>query len=90
MTSRDRKAILKRELLNELKKYPIEPQKDRDYIMTRDFMIDLFRLLFTYQTIGREIMKEEILDRRIEHLRAGDHEKWEAVMDSRPKEFQGV
>jgi len=65
MSVKDRRALLKRELLNELKKYPIDPPKDQDYIMTRDFMIDLFRLLFTYQTIGREIVKEEILDRRI-------------------------
>ena len=90
MSGKDRRALLKRELLNELKKYPIQPPKDQNYMMTRDFMIDLFRLLFTYQTIGREIMKEEILDRRIQHLRTGDHDKWEAVMDSRPKEFQGV
>ncbi len=55
--------------------------------MTLEFMVTLFRLLFTYQTIGREIVKEEILDRRITHLRAGDSDRWEAVMDSRPKEF---
>lgn len=58
--------------------------------MTLDFMVTLFRLLYTYQTIGREIVKEEILDRRIAHLRAGDGDRWEAVMDSRPKEFQTV
>lgn len=58
--------------------------------MTLDFMVTLFRLLYTYQTIGREIVKEEILDRRISHLRAGDSDRWEASVDSRPKEFQIV
>jgi hypothetical protein len=58
--------------------------------MTLDFMVTLFRLLYTYQTIGREIVKEEILERRISHLRAGNSDRWEAEMDSRPKEFQTV
>ncbi len=86
----ERRACLKRELLNELGKYPIEPPKDQDYIMTKDFMITLFKILFTYQTIGREVVKEEILDRRIQHLRAGESDKWEAIIDSRAKEFQKV
>ena len=73
--------------MDELSKYPIEAPKDSDYIMTRDFMITLFRLLFTYQTIGREVVKEELLEKRIQHLKAGESDKWEAAMDSRPKEF---
>jgi hypothetical protein len=73
MSARDRRILLKKELMNELGKHPIDPPKDQDYIMTRDFMIELFRLLFTYQTIGREIVKEEILEKRIVHLRAEEH-----------------
>ena len=87
LSAGDRRAILKRELLNELSKFPIDPPKDEDYLLTKDFMILLFRLVFTYKTIGREIVKEDILEKRIAHLRAEEHSQWESVMDSRPKEF---
>ncbi len=59
--------------MNELNKRAIEPEKDpRDHFMTRDFMIYMFRLLYTYQTIGKEVVKEEHLERRISYLREKD------------------
>lgn len=57
--SQDRMAQLRQELMNELNSKSIEPEKDpKDHFMTRDFMIYIFRLLYTYQTIGKEVVKE--------------------------------
>ena len=58
--------------------------------MTKDFLIELFRLLYTYQTIGREIVKEEILEKRVEHLKNKEMDKYEALLDSRASQFQNI
>jgi hypothetical protein len=50
---------LKQELINELNAKPIDAEKDpKDHFMTRDFMIYMFKLLYTYQTIGKEVVKD--------------------------------
>ena len=73
-----------------MSKHSIEPLKGADFIMTKEFLIELFRLLYTYQTIGREIVKEEILEKRVNHLRNKEMDKYDAIMDSRAKEFQNI
>jgi len=65
--------LLKQELINDLSSKPIEPEKDpKDHFLTRDFMIYIFKKLYTYQTIGREVVKEQHLEKRISHLREQD------------------
>lgn len=54
----DTVVILKRELIKELRQHPINPTKGEDFILTQEFMIKLYKILGTYQTIGREIVKE--------------------------------
>jgi len=53
-------------------------------------MIYLFRVLYTYQTIGKEVVKEQHLEKRISHLRANDLAAYQAALDTRPREFQQV
>ena len=87
-TAQDRMAQLKQELINELNAKPIEAEKDpKDHFLTRDFMIYMFRLLYTYQTIGKEVVKEQHLECRISHLRDSDFEAYQASLDSRSKDF---
>jgi len=56
----DQMSLLKQELIREMRQKSIHAPKDEDYTMPRDFMIYLFRLLYTYQTIGKEILKEQV------------------------------
>ena len=66
----DRMAQLKQELINELNAKPIEAEKDpKDQFMTRDFMVYMFKLLYTYQTVGKEVVKDQNLERRVTYLR---------------------
>ncbi len=79
---------MKQELINELNAKPIEAEKDpKDHFLTRDFMIYMFRLLYTYQTIGKEVVKEQHLENRIDFLRDSDFEAYQASLDSRSKDF---
>jgi hypothetical protein len=81
-------SILKQELINELSTKSIVPEKDpKDHFLTRDFMIYIFKILYTYQTIGREVVKEQHLEKRIAHLREKDLESYQASLDSRTKDF---
>ncbi len=50
-------------------------------------MIYMFRLLYTYQTIGKEVVKEQHLENRIDFLRDSDFEAYQASLDSRSKDF---
>lgn len=77
-------------MISELSKYPIEAPKGGDLIITREFLVTLFRLLYTYQTIGREAMKEEILEKRIKYIKEGEIDKYKALLDNRTKEFSGI
>jgi hypothetical protein len=45
-------------MIRELKQYDIEAPKDKDYTFPREFMVQLYKILYTYQTIGKEIIKE--------------------------------
>lgn len=82
---------LKQELLNELSAKPIEPEKDaKDHFLTRDFMVYIFRLLYTYQTIGKEVVKEQHLERRIQCLKEKDMAGYQAALEARTKDFQSV
>ena len=69
--------VLKDELLKELKQFPIEGPKDDDKLFTKDFMAILFKMLFTYQTIGREMVKECKFVDRIECLKQQDMAKYQ-------------
>jgi hypothetical protein len=52
--------ILKQELIKELRTYPINPEKDpKDCAFTRDFLVTvIYKLIYKYQVIGKEIVKE--------------------------------
>jgi hypothetical protein len=60
-----------KELLNDLRQHSCEPKKE-GYFFTKDFMILLFKIMYTYQTIGAEVVKEDLFERRIEALRTQD------------------
>lgn len=47
-------------------------------------------MLYTYQTIAREILKEQIFEKRVHFLKLGDMTGYQEVLDARNKEFQGV
>lgn len=55
--------------------------------MSRDFMIYLFRILYTYQTIGKEVLKESIFEKRIELLKEENMAEYADLLDSRQKGF---
>ena len=57
---------LKMTLVNELRQMGINPPKTEDYTFTKDFMVTLYKILYTYQTIGKEIVKEQFFHKRIE------------------------
>jgi hypothetical protein len=52
LSNQDGLKILHQELLKELKKQPIDQPKDADYTFSRDFMVYLYKVLYTYQTIA--------------------------------------
>ena len=88
MRNQDRMHRLKQELINELNSRPIEPEKDpKDHFMTRDFMIYIFKILYTYQTIGREVVKEQHLEKRIANLKEKDMQAYQESLDTRAKAF---
>jgi hypothetical protein len=64
------------ELHKELKTHPIQGPKDGFYF-TKDFMVTLFRLMYTYQTIGAEVVKESCFSQRVEYLREGDRDNYQ-------------
>lgn len=56
----DQMSLLKQELIRELRQKPINAPKDPDYTMPREFMVYLFSMLYTYQSIAKEVIKEQI------------------------------
>lgn len=83
--------ILKGELLRELKLTPIDPPKSpEDRTMTRDFMVYLFRILYTYQTIAREVQKEEIFEQRIQLLQQKKYGEYQDLLANRTVAFQDI
>lgn len=46
-------------------------------------MVYLFKLLYTYQTIGKEIIKEKYFQKRIEILRLGKTTDWKDSITER-------
>jgi len=46
-------------------------------------MILLFRILYTYQTIGKEIIKEQNFQHRVECLRTGDEKNYKESIEER-------
>ena len=67
--------------MKELRQYPIEGPKDSDYTFTREFMVKLFKILYTYQVIGKEIIKEEQFNRRLQHLQDNDQRMYEESIE---------
>ena len=64
--------MLKRELIKELKQRDFNPPRDEQKVLTLDFMIYLYKILYTYQIIGGEIMKENNFTKRIEARKSND------------------
>ncbi len=59
--SADELDLLKQELIKELKDYAltnsINPPKDpKDFTFTREFMIYIFRILYTFQTVAKQVI----------------------------------
>lgn len=74
---------LKKNLINVLKEYPIDGPKDADYTFTKDFMLLLFRVLFTYQSIAKEIVKELNFQQRLEFLKTQDDKGYRDSIEKR-------
>eukprot|EP00347_Sterkiella_histriomuscorum_P018892 403343773 len=70
-------VVLKKELIKELRQIPFNGPKGDDYIYTQEFMVVLFKLMATYQTIAKEIAKENSFQQRIELLKAGDKKAYQ-------------
>lgn len=86
----DEMVTLKKELIKELKQYPIDGPKEADYTFTKDFMITLFKLMYTYQVIAKEIVKESGLWQRLEYLRDNNDVKYQESIESRTEGLQAV
>ena len=76
--------------MKELRQYPIEGPKDLDYTFTREFMVKLFKILYTYQVIGKEIIKEEHFNRRLQYLQEGDSRMYEDSIEGATPALQSV
>ena len=79
----DEIVTLKKNLVQELKQHPFDPSKGDDYLFTREFMGLLFRLLYTYQTVAREVVKEQYFQMRLEHLRNNDAQAYKQSVEKR-------
>lgn len=86
--NQDQLSLLKAELVKELRKREIEAPKDADFTLTREFMVYLYRQLYTYQTIGKEVAKETQHERRVHLLKAGEVAAYRDLLDNRQKDFQ--
>lgn len=53
-------------------------------------MVYIFKMLYTYQTIAREVLKEQLFERRIALLRANDHAHYKELLENRQAEFTKV
>lgn len=82
------KQLFMKELLNDLRQHSCEPKKE-GYFFTKDFMILLFKIMYTYQTIGAEVVKEDLFERRIEALRTQDQKAYtKLVLDSQTEQTE--
>ena len=79
----DELSLLKAELVKDLRSRPIEAPKDADYALSRDFMVYLYRQLYTYQTIAKEVVKEAQLERRVQLVKAGDVPQYQELLENR-------
>lgn len=52
-------------------------------MFTREFMSTLFRLLYTYQTLAREIVKEQYFQMRLEHFKSKDVQAYKQSVEKR-------
>jgi hypothetical protein len=50
-------------------------------------MVYLYRQLYTYQTIGKEVAKEAQLERRVHLIKAGDIPQYQDLLENRQKDF---
>lgn len=82
--------LLKKELIKDLRQRPITAPKDADYTFTSEFMVYLYRQLYTYQTIGKEVLKEQIFEKRIALLKANEIPAYQEVLDNRQKGFAEI
>jgi hypothetical protein len=51
-------------------------------------MVYLFKTLYTYQTIAKEVLKETIFEERIKFLKAKDMHGYAETLEGRAKGFQ--
>lgn len=86
----DEMTMLKKELVKELRQKPINTPKDADFTFPRDFMVYLFKTLYTYQTIGKEIVKEENFHKRISHYQNEDFAMYTDVVEKKVADLQNV
>jgi hypothetical protein len=82
--------VLKNALIKELRERSHNAPKGADFTFTRDFMVYLFKLLFTYQTIGREVLKEQIFEQRINLLKANELTQYKEVLEKRQEDFTKI
>ena len=82
----DEMEELKKLLLGDLRQHSFIPATDPvDYTFTRDFMILLFRTMYTYQTIAKEIKKEQSFHKRIDCLKKKDNVGYFSAMDEKQR-----
>ena len=89
-SSQDQIEIVKRELIKELRQRSFNAPKDQDYTFPVEFMVYLYRQLYTYQTIAREVLKENIFTRRIVFLKEEKIEEYKGLLEGRQIEFTKI
>lgn len=89
-SSHNQLDIVKRELVKELRQRSFDPPKDQDYTFPMEFMVYLYKQLYTYQTIAREVLKEQIFERRVTLLKEGKLEEYKETLESRQTDFTKI
>mmetsp|Transcript_27961 Transcript_27961/g.20943 ORF Transcript_27961/g.20943 Transcript_27961/m.20943 type:complete len:121 (+) Transcript_27961:207-569(+) len=79
--------ILKEELMKELSQYPITPQIDpKHYVFTKEFYLTLtYKLIYKYQVIAKEIVKEDCFIERLNALREKDDVTYSQIIAEEEK-----
>jgi hypothetical protein len=78
-------TTLKNELIKELQLRDFRPDRNEDRTLSKDFMIYLYKILITYQTIGKEVVKDEYFSKRIEAFKSNDVTQYERLVEERNK-----
>jgi len=77
-------ARLRAELISELQQHPVKAPKDpKTFTFTKEFMVMIYRLLYTYEQIAKQLAQEEHFEKRVRLLQEGKGQEYRAMLETK-------